>query len=276
MFEMAGGAVKITGWLLKSLQGTDLDPEQEQFSEMLEIIFELYKEGRVNDAIEYIQLSQSEENCYCENLKPLIPVMLYKQKKYEEAIKYGYNIINALCYEKLGNNEKATKELNDAVDYLCSQKGNFDSSKKTFLTTKFSDVEFWFECQVYGESPVDIDITEIIPLLKTRIDKGDKNFSYFMGVIFEEGIGVEKDYKKAKEWFEKTIKNNAKHIENAYERLAWYHFYGKDYGFERNKELGIEYMKKAVSLNCPIAKDNLKYFKLRKTFPFLEILDKFF
>ena len=59
---------------------------------------------------------------------------------------------------------------------------------------------------------------------KSIAEKGDGEFQYKLGLMYEKGIGVTKNSKSAVYWYEKAAENG---IRNANNRIAWLYYTGK-------------------------------------------------
>jgi tetratricopeptide (TPR) repeat protein len=223
--------------------------KSEEAEEAITQIFELYKAGKIDNAINLgLQcVRQKKNNEKFEEIVEYVAVMCYLNGRYQEAISCEDIFINCLSYEKLGEYDKATKELIRFQDVSgvggekhLSERANFYFLNRTF------------------DTPFNIDIAEITPLIIERTEKGDKSFYKLMGDIYLIGQGVSQSDEKAKEYYEKGIDNNDKY---ALFQVSEFLFYGKSI-YKKNKKLGMKYMKKAVSLKHPEAKEELRIFKM--------------
>ena len=132
-------------------------------------IFDLYKSGKIAEAISYCKqsISQLSKNQYVSVLPRLAAAMLYNEGKYKEAIECNEPFVSSLCYEKLGQKKEATEMAIKAMPDLFHHNGIYYWDPHTsFLTT--GDDHFSYE-----ETPFDISFTEFAPLVKERAEAGN-------------------------------------------------------------------------------------------------------
>jgi hypothetical protein len=110
-----------------------------------------------------------------------------------------------------------------------------------------------------GDSPINIKLGEIVPIVTAEAEKGNKAFFKFMGDICRYNGS---QYDKAKIWYDKAIENND--IE------AWYTvglcLREGECGYRKNKSSGLAYLRKAASAGHDAAKEALKRKKLLSFF----------
>ena len=93
--------------------------------------------------------------------------------------------------------------------------------------------------------------TELDELIKNA-QSGDSEAQYRLGDCYYYGDGVEQDYKKAVEWYEKSAEQGCAKAQNV---LGF--CYGKGYGVEKNLEKEVEWFIKSAEQGDSIAQSNL-------------------
>src|SRR5437868_3521793 len=88
---------------------------------------------------------------------------------------------------------------------------------------------------------------------KTINLKATNSYSlHYLGFMYDMGLGVKKNYKKAMELYKKAIKKNNS---DAMNNLAY--MYEHELGVKRNYRKAIELYKKGIEKNCDFAMNNL-------------------
>lgn len=93
--------------------------------------------------------------------------------------------------------------------------------------------------------------TELDELIKNA-QSGDSEAQYRLGECYYYGNGIEQDYKKAVEWYEKSAEQGYAKAQN---NLGF--CYGKGYGVEKNLEKEVEWYIKSAEQGNSIAQRNL-------------------
>lgn len=97
------------------------------------------------------------------------------------------------------------------------------------------------------------DLEEIIDLLKVAKEAGDLDASYYLGRMYEVGLGVSQDYKEAFDYFNRVVKSpsNALNDRDAINlsNIAIGLMYAKGIGVEANSETAMEYFTTASNNN---------------------------
>ena len=62
---------------------------------------------------------------------------------------------------------------------------------------------------------------DAVPYLETLAQKGDKAAMYRLAHLYEEGLGVKQDYKKAAYWYKRAAKQYAYTVENQKTRTQY-------------------------------------------------------
>ena len=222
------------------------EQKRSEFKPVIEQVFSLYNNGNIAEAIKYCigNIQRKYSNDYFELLEPLAAVMLYKQGKYTEAINIGEAFVSSLCYEKLGEKQKATEM---ALNVLPTLSGKIESE------TAFLNGYGW-NALYFSNSPFDIEYAEFTPLVIARAEEGNKAFYKVTGDVYRFGVGQKENYEKAKQWYNKAIQNND--VEAFYTVGMCLR---KGYcGYQKDKKLGIEYLKKAASAGHDMAIESLR------------------
>ncbi len=94
----------------------------------------------------------------------------------------------------------------------------------------------------------EIELNELIK----NAQSGDSEAQYKLGECYYYGNGVEQDYQKAVEWYEKSAKQGYAKAQN---NLGF--CYGKGYGVEKNLEKEVEWYMKSAEQGNSIAQRNL-------------------
>lgn len=103
-----------------------------------------------------------------------------------------------------------------------------------------------------GPPPADNNADTVLARVRPLAEQGNPNAQYNMGVIYDRGYGVERDYAKARKWYLKAAaQGNAKAAHNL---GVMYH---KGHGVPVNNERAVHWFKKAARLGEPAAQNNL-------------------
>ncbi|MCL2802311.1 MAG: hypothetical protein FWD28_11205 [Treponema sp.] len=212
---------------------------KEEFRSKMNQIYDLYNNGKISDAINI---------CDSYKLELVALIILYKQGNYKEALArmQRSSILAALCHDKLGEKQKTTEVL------LASLRELLDDNY--YKTANFSLLQMEISEEFLRDTPFDVEMAEIVPLVTARIEEGNKDFFKYMGDIYRYGIGREHDNEKAKEWYSKGMESNDK---DAYFTVAKCVYEGLC-GYQKDEKLCIEYLKKAETLGHRKAKEELR------------------
>ncbi|QFJ55893.1 tetratricopeptide repeat protein [Pseudobutyrivibrio xylanivorans] len=103
--------------------------------------------------------------------------------------------------------------------------------------------------------PTELD--QIIDLLTVAQQAGDLDGGYYLGYIYEKGIGVLQDYKKAFDYYNRVTKSSSTALNDRdainLSNIAIGLMYVKGYGVEANPETALEYFTTASDNNSPKA-----------------------
>lgn len=96
------------------------------------------------------------------------------------------------------------------------------------------------------------DSTSVLARVRPLAEQGDPKAQYNMGVIYDRGYGVERDYDKALSWYEKAAAQGD--AEAAHNLGVMYH---AGHGVPVNNQRAVYWFKKAAKLGEPAAQNNL-------------------
>lgn len=98
------------------------------------------------------------------------------------------------------------------------------------------------------------DFGQMLKIMHSLANEGNSKAQSRMGYMYERGIGVAKDYRKAAEWYIKAIQNGSK---RAYARVGFLHARGL--GVPQNYDEALKYLRKAVELESGLGYARLAY-----------------
>ena len=258
------------------------------FLNTADVVYNLYNAGKIDEAIEQcLRKGGSDEYKLMHNLRNVIPVMLYKSGRYEEAALQKNNFIKALCYDKLGKDNDATKMLNYAfknIQYkIPSDARKFLGTKviKTVLSAipdyiKVDYVEDLREDRLVCEMRIDIDFSEIVDLVKKKVNEGNPAVYNIMADLCKNSIVAGYDENKIKEWKEKAKEFKENNIQqkvdelqkkmdsgdkDAFFTVAENYYEGKN-GYKKNRRLAYKNMKEAKKLGHEKARWRLPIYRM--------------
>ncbi len=133
------------------------------------------------------------------------------------------------------NIEEAANEKAEATDVVSTSKESTASKDSKELDTD------------------DSELGEIITLLKEASEAGDLDGRYYLGRMYEAGLGVLQDYNEAFDYYNRVIKSNSTALEDQdainLSNIAIGLMYVKGKGVEANSETAMEYFTTASNNN---------------------------
>lgn len=224
---------------------------QKRCRKLIRQVFDLYKSGNAEQAIQLCTqyVNQNGSGNYGYEFSGLIPIILYNQGKYKEALDCNDNLfIRSMCYEKLGNRQEAAKTLleglrDSTVPYILF-------AEEHYVLSKSNDVY-----NFYNNPTFNFHYAEFVPLVTELAEGGNKDFFKFMGDIYRYALGSKNsDYGKAREWYDKAVENK-----DPYALLTvGFCLKNEECGYKGNKRQAIKYLLKAASLGDWRIKDAVK------------------
>ncbi len=99
------------------------------------------------------------------------------------------------------------------------------------------------------DEELDENLAEIVELLTSAQRSGDLDGGYYLGYIYEKGIGVTLDYKKAFDYYNRVAKSESTDLKDRdainLSKIALGMMYIKGHGIESSPETGLEYFTSA-------------------------------
>lgn len=111
---------------------------------------------------------------------------------------------------------------------------------------------------VAQQGPSKDEAAEVLKTARPLADNGNANAQYNMGVLYDEGYGVEQDYAKAKEWYEKAA---AQKYPKAEHNLGI--MYQSGHGVKKSSAEAAKWFKRAAEHGEPAAQNNLAVLYVR-------------
>lgn len=108
------------------------------------------------------------------------------------------------------------------------------------------------------QGPSDAQAKQIFRSVKPLADNGNANAQYNMGVLYDEGYGVEQDYAKAREWYEKAAAQDYAKAEHNLGIL-----YQEGHGVPQSDQKAAEWFRRAAEHGEPAAQNNLAVMYVR-------------
>src|SRR5699024_3584817 len=96
------------------------------------------------------------------------------------------------------------------------------------------------------------DSMSVLARVRPLAEQGDPKAQYNMGVIYDRGYGVERNYDKARIWYEKAAAQGD--AEAAHNLGVMYH---EGHGVPVNDKRAVYWFRKAAKLGEPAAQNNL-------------------
>lgn len=149
-------------------------------------------------------------------------------------------------------------ESTESEDVLAAASNSTDSNKDVSTETVQSSTKEKDEKNIDSseESESDEEITEldqIVNLLTEAQQAGDLDGGYYLGYIYENGIGVIADYKKAFDYYNRVAKSSSTALNDRdpinLSNIALGLMYVKGEGVEENSETALEYFTAASDNN---------------------------
>ncbi|MES1929906.1 Sel1 domain-containing protein [Salinisphaera dokdonensis CL-ES53] len=110
----------------------------------------------------------------------------------------------------------------------------------------------------FAQAPSDAEAAEVLKTAKPLADNGNANAQYNMGVLYDEGYGVEQDYAKARRWYEKAAAQNYAKAEHNLGIM-----YQSGHGVEKDSALAAEWFTRAAEHGESAAQNNLAVLYVR-------------
>jgi TPR repeat protein len=169
-----------------------------------------------------------------------------------EALRNDYNLEEALR-DSIHELEQARSLIRDLHDQMKTQK---NSRVLATLSNQYvdaaRDLEVEYQYQRALREIIDGNFDEAFELLKVLADKNYSRAQSKLGHMYERGMGVDTDYKKAAEWYLKSIKNgNA----TAYARLGF--IYERGLGVKQNFDRAAELYRHSAESGSPHGQSRL-------------------
>ena len=226
----------------------------QECKEAIRQVFDFYRAGQIDKAVRcsLSAAAQKGRNDQLGKLVILAAVILYKQGQYKEAINCGIPFVSSLCYEKLGEKQKASQAALQAFFfwaapiYYYGEEFESLNDDRIYKKTKFLDLcegnTIWDDLNL----PFDIEIEEFLPIVFSRAEEGNEEFYKLAGDLYKD-IG---DQINAKKYYDKALASNdpeallivGKCIMNG------------GLGYEKDKKLGKSYINKYRSLKLTLDK----------------------
>ena len=111
---------------------------------------------------------------------------------------------------------------------------------------------------VAQQGPSEAEAAEVLKTARPLADNGNANAQYNMGVLYDEGYGVEQDYAKAREWYEKAAAQNYPKAEHNLGIM-----YQSGHGVEKSSAQAAKWFKRAAEHGEPAAQNNLAVLYVR-------------
>ena len=109
-----------------------------------------------------------------------------------------------------------------------------------------------------AQAPSKEEAAEVLKTARPLADNGNANAQYNMGVLYDEGYGVEQDYAKARQWYEKAAAQNYAKAEHNLGIM-----YQSGHGVEKSSAKAAEWFKRAAEHGEPAAQNNLAVLYVR-------------
>ncbi len=142
--------------------------------------------------------------------------------------------------------ETATKDSNKETT-----KDSYDKDKSKSDSKKNDSAEASDEEDAEAEEPTELD--QIVDLLTVAQQAGDLDGGYYLGYIYEKGIGVIADYKKAFDYYNRVTKSQSTALNDRdainLSNIALGLMYVKGNGVEEDSEAALNYFTAASDNN---------------------------
>lgn len=180
----------------------------------------------------------------------------------KEDLKTGSTVTEEVK-NKIDKLEKLADERNQSASFFIGNlysKGEFvpqNHTKAFYLLQKYADKNMYFayslgQLMLHSEEEKIIDMGRNMGVfyLEESCDMGNKNTWNSLGYEYLKGENVPQNIERAIHYFNLSAKEN-----NSYAMFQLGKIYLYGIGTDKNKELGMEYLRKAIMLGNPIAKD---------------------
>jgi TPR repeat protein len=220
------------------------------------------------DELERAEALAEEEKAYRAAMKKAEAAM--KQKKYEdareayaEALEHRPKDPDALEGDADASRLYSVQQFREAMDAYLGLTGGIDYERALGLfraaAWRHAAAEGWVGRLTYlgrgtpkDESAGTKLAEEALPAVRRLAESGDADAQGLLGALLAEGIGVDRDQKKAVEWYQKAADRG---LAGAMCNLGWLYVQGR--GVTRDYEKGVEWLKKAADRGNVRATNNL-------------------
>ena len=171
--------------------------------------------------------------------------LLGVQKDINKAIEYYKRASeqNASCLWHLGDiyflGLGVKQDYNSAINYYISSTiGNYSESSNIY-----SNIEFYTLYELFVND-MRLNLRKKVAEYKDQVirlaDEGNLNALIHLGLMYQQGIGVDVNIKKAKEYYLKALEKKDELQDNIIYHFAEMYYYGKSRNFEENIYIAIE------------------------------------
>ena len=108
------------------------------------------------------------------------------------------------------------------------------------------------------QGPSDAEAAQVLKSARPLAENGNANAQYNMGVLYDEGYGVEQDYAQARDWYEKAAAQNYSKAEHNLGIM-----YQEGHGVGQDSAKAAEWFKRAAEHGEPAAQNNLAVLYVR-------------
>lgn len=108
------------------------------------------------------------------------------------------------------------------------------------------------------QQPSEAEAAQVLKSARPLAENGNANAQYNMGVLYDEGYGVEQDYAKARDWYEKAAAQNYSKAEHNLGIM-----YQEGHGVDKDSAKAAEWFKRAAEHGEPAAQNNLAVLYVR-------------
>ena len=108
------------------------------------------------------------------------------------------------------------------------------------------------------QAPSDAEAAQVLKSARPLAENGNANAQYNMGVLYDEGYGVEQDYAQARDWYEKAAAQNYSKAEHNLGIM-----YQEGHGVPQSDAKAAEWFKRAAEHGEPAAQNNLAVLYVR-------------
>ena len=152
---------------------------------------------------------------------------------------------NLMEQEELKQDESKKEEVKEEKQENKKEEPKQEDSKKE--ETEDNDQEQQSEEETSSEE--NNELAQIVNLLTEAQKAGDLDGGYYLGYIYEKGIGVTQDYKKAFDYYNRVVKSTSTALNDRdsinLSNISLGLMYIKGYGVEANTEVALGYFQTA-------------------------------